>query len=71
MFIKVGIEDEKHVLYTINNYTQIHFVFILFNNKHKSLIKCLKAITAYIFRQYRLIIQTWRHNSLPTLIISN
>jgi hypothetical protein len=56
MFIKVGIGGEKHVLYTVDDYTQIYFVFMLFDNKHKSLIKCLKAITTYVFRQYRLII---------------
>jgi hypothetical protein len=50
MFIKIRIEDKKYVLYTVNNYTQIYFVFILFNNKHKSLIKYLKAITTYVFR---------------------
>jgi hypothetical protein len=43
---------------------------MLYNNKLDSLIKCLKAITAYVFRQYSLIIRTWRHDSLPTLIAS-
>ena len=57
-------------MHTIDDYTRIYFVFTLYNNKLDSLIKCLKAITAYIFRQYGLIIQTWRHNSLPTLIAS-
>jgi hypothetical protein len=56
--MKDGLGGEKRVLYTIDNYTQIHFVFILYNNKLDSLIKCLKAIAAYIFRQYGLIIQT-------------
>ena len=49
---------EKRVLYTIDDYTRIHFIFILYNNKLNSLIKCFKAITTYVFRQYSLIIRT-------------
>ena len=56
IYIKDGLGGEKRVLYTIDDYTRIHFVFILYNNKLDSLIKCLKVITAYVFRQYSLII---------------
>jgi hypothetical protein len=70
MFIKVGIGGEKRVLHAVDDCTRIHFVFTLFDDKHESLIKCLKAIAAYVFRQYGLIIRTWRHDSLPTLIAS-
>ena len=56
IYIKDGLGGEKRVLYTIDDCTQIHFVFTLYNNKLDSLIKCLKAITAYVFRQYGLII---------------
>jgi transposase InsO family protein len=68
--MKDGLGGEKRVLHTIDDYTRIYFVFMLYNNKLDSLIKCLKAIAAYVFRQYSLIIQTWRHDSLPTLIAS-
>ena len=51
-----GLEGEKRVLYTIDNCTRIYFVFILYNNKLDSLIKCLKVIITYVFRQYSLII---------------
>jgi hypothetical protein len=68
--MKDGLGGEKRVLHTIDNCTRIHFVFTLYNDKLDSLIKCLKAIAAYVFRQYGLIIRTWRHDSLPTLIAS-
>jgi hypothetical protein len=68
--MKVGIGGEKRVLYAVDDCTRIHFVFTLFDDKHESLIKCLKAIAAYVFRQYGLIVRTWRHDSLPTLIVS-
>jgi transposase InsO family protein len=58
--MKDGLGGEKRVLHTIDDYTRIYFVFMLYNNKLDSLIKCLKAIAAYVFRQYSLIIQTWR-----------
>jgi hypothetical protein len=70
MYIKDGLGGEKRVLHAVDDYTRIHFVFTLYNNKLDSLIKCLKAIAAYVFRQYGLIIRTWRHDSLPTLIAS-
>jgi len=54
--MKDGLGGEKRVLYAIDNCTQIHFVFTLYNDKLDSLIKCLKAIAAYVFRQYGLII---------------
>jgi hypothetical protein len=57
MYIKDGLKGEKRVLYIIDDYTRIYFVFTLLNNKLDSMIKCLKAITAYIFRQYNLIIK--------------
>ena len=50
MYIKDGLGGEKRVLYAVDDYTQIYFVFMLYNNKLDSLIKCLKAITAYVFR---------------------
>jgi transposase InsO family protein len=70
IYIKDGLGGEKRVLHTVDDCTQIHFVFTLYNDKLDSLIKCLKAIAAYVFRQYSLIIRTWRHDSLPTLIAS-
>ena len=56
IYIKDGLGGEKRVLHTIDDYTQIHFVFILYNNKLDSLIKYLKVITICVFRQYSLII---------------
>ena len=56
LYIKNGIGGKKRILYTINNYTRIHFVYILYNNKLNSLIKYFKAITTYVFKQYSLII---------------
>ena len=70
IYIKDGLEGEKRVLYIIDDYTRVYFVFTLLNDKLDSMIKCLKAITAYVFRQYGLIIRVQRHDSLPTLIQS-
>jgi transposase InsO family protein len=70
MYMKDGLGGEKRVLHAVDDCTRIHFVFTLYNDKLDSLIKCLKAITAYVFRQYGLIIRTWQHDSLPTLIAS-
>jgi transposase InsO family protein len=70
MYMKDGLGGEKRVLHAVDDCTRIHFVFMLYNDKLDSLIKCLKAIAAYVFRQYGLIIRTWRHDSLPTLIAS-
>ena len=68
MYMKDGLGGEKRVLYIIDDYTRIYFVFTLLNDKLDSMIKCLKAIIAYVFRQYGLIIKVWRHDSLLTLI---
>jgi len=68
MYMKDGLRGEKRVLYIIDDYTRIYFVFTLLNDKLDSMIKCLKAIIAYVFRQYGLIIKVWRHDSLLTLI---
>ena len=68
MYIKDGLGGEKRVLYAVDDCTRIYFVFTLLNDKLDSMIKCLKAIIAYVFRQYGLIIKVWRHDSLLTLI---
>jgi len=65
-----GLGGEKRVLHAVDDCTRIHFVFTLYNDKLDSMIKYVKAIAAYVFRQYGLIIRTWRHDSLPTLIAS-
>jgi hypothetical protein len=70
MYMKDSLRGEKRVLYTVDDCTRVHFVFTLLNDKLDSIIKCLKAIAAYVFRQYGLIIRIWRHDSLPTLIQS-
>jgi hypothetical protein len=70
MYMKAGLGGEKRVLHAVDDCTRIHFVFTLLNDKLDSMIKCLKAIAAYVFRQYGLIIKVWRHDSLPTLIQS-
>ena len=57
IYIKDDLKSEKRVLYIIDDYIQIYFVFIFLNYKLNSIIKYLKAITAYIFRQYNLIIK--------------
>ena len=57
IYIKDGLKGEKRVLYIIDDYTRIYFVFTLLNDKLDSIIKYLKAIIAYIFRQYNLIIK--------------
>jgi hypothetical protein len=70
IYIRDGLGGEKRVFYTIDDYTRIHFVYTLLNNKIESLIKCLESIAAYVFRQYKLIIRFWRHDNLPTLMDS-
>jgi transposase InsO family protein len=65
-----GLGGEKRVLHAVDDCTRIYFVFTLYNDKLDSMIKCVKAIAAYVFRQYGLIIRTWRHDSLSTLIAS-
>ena len=57
LYMKDSIGGEKRILYAVDDCTRIHFVYILYNNKLDSLIKCLKAITAYVFKQYSLIIR--------------
>ena len=57
IYIKDDLKSEKRVLYIIDDYIQIYFVFIFLNYKLNSIIKYLKAIIIYIFRQYNLIIK--------------
>jgi len=57
IYIKDSLKSEKRVLYIIDDYTRIYFVFTLLNNKLDFMIKYLKAIITYIFRQYNLIIK--------------
>ena len=57
IYIKDRLKNKKRVLHTVDDYTRVYFIFILFNDKLNSIVKYFKAITAYIFRQYRLIIR--------------
>ena len=57
IYIKDGLRGEKRVLYIIDDYTRIYFVFTLLNDNLDSIIKYLKAIIVYVFRQYSLIIK--------------
>jgi len=57
IYIKDDLKSEKRVLYIIDDYIQIYFVFIFLNYKLNSIIKYLKAIIVYVFRQYNLIIK--------------
>ena len=48
IYIRDGIGGKKRILYIINDYTRLHFVFTLLNNKLDSLLKYLRGIAAYI-----------------------
>jgi hypothetical protein len=56
IYIRNGIGGEKYILYIIDDYTKLYFVFTLLNNKLNSLLKYLKGVTAYVLRQYNLVI---------------
>jgi len=44
IYIKDSLRSEKRILYIIDDYTRIYFVFTFLNDKLDFIIKCLKAI---------------------------
>jgi hypothetical protein len=70
IYIRDGIGGEKCILYIIDDYTRLHFVFILLNDKLDFLFKYLRGVVAYVLWQYNLVIKKWKHDWLPTLVDS-